>query len=185
LGIIRKKTLDDLSKKIGKAEEHTKEIEVINLNAEERSKLRRFDLYHVIRMEKYIRQGGDPTFGNLDPVENTSEEFEYYLSHILNDYTPEERYRQRKGAYYFHPSYIEMEKLGYWEDRAKAKYCLGQQCIRDCPYFEVNGRIEDEQVILEFIDSTEIVEIEDYKNELGDILVNSIINLGDVLDTDI
>jgi hypothetical protein len=46
---------------------------------------------NVIRMEKYIRQGGDPTFGNLDATEQTTEESEYHLSHMLNDYTPEER----------------------------------------------------------------------------------------------
>jgi hypothetical protein len=82
---------------------------------------------------------------------------------MLNDYTPEERYQQMKEAYYFHESFMEMEKLDYWEDRAKAKYCTGFQCIRDCLYFQENGRIEDEQVVKEFIDSTEILEIEDYK----------------------
>ena len=115
-------------------------------------------------------------FGNLDGQEYTAEEFEYHLSHCLNDYTPEERYRQRKEMYYFHPTYIEMEKLDYWEDRAKMKYCNGHQCIPDCPYYEENGRIEDDQVIIEFIDSTEILEIEDYKKELGEELVHSIIN---------
>ena len=92
--IIKKKTLDDLSKKIGKAEEYAKEIEENNLNAEENEKLQRFGLYHAIRLEKYVIQGGDPTFGNLDATEQTAEEFEYHLSHCLNDYTPEERYRR-------------------------------------------------------------------------------------------
>ncbi len=173
---IRKKTLDDLSEKIGKAEEDAKEIEEISLDAEEHAKLERFSLYHCIRMEKYVRQDGNPMFGNLDGVEYTAEEFEYHLSHCLNDYTPEERYRQRKEAYYFHPSYTEMEKLDYWEDRANAKYCNGQQCIPDCLYYEENGRIEDDQVIREFVDSTEILELEDYKKELGEELVQSIIN---------
>ena len=126
-------------------------------------------------MEKYLRQGGNPMFGNLDGVEYTAEEFEYHLSHCLNNYSPEERYRQRKEAYYFHPSYVEMEKLDYWEDRAKAKYCIGYQCVSGCPYYEENGRIEDEQVISEFIDSTEILEVKDYKKELGEETVNSII----------
>ena len=69
-----------------------------------------------------------------------------------------------------------MEKLDYWEDRVKAKYCTGYQCISDCPYYKENGRIEDEQVIHEFIESAEILEIEDYKIELGGDFVNSIIN---------
>lgn len=174
--IIKKKALDDLSKKL-KSLEHgiSKEVEE-KLDDEEREKLRRFDICHVIRMEKYIRQGDDPTFGNLDATEQTAEEFEYHLSHMLNDYTPEERYKQRKGMYYFHPSYIEMEKLDYWEDKAKAIYCTGYQCISDCPYYEENGRIENEQVVQEFIDSTEILELEDYKKELGEGIVNSIIN---------
>lgn len=152
------------------------EIQEINLNKEENEKLQRFDLYHCIRIEKYIRQGGDATLGNLDATEQTTEEFEYYLSHMLNDYTPEERYRQRKEAYYFHPSYIEMGKFEYWKDRVNIKYCTGHHCISGCPYYAENGRIEDEQVVKEFIDSTEVLEIEDYKRELGEELVQSIIN---------
>ncbi|ALI34765.1 hypothetical protein NMY3_00553 [Candidatus Nitrosocosmicus oleophilus] len=167
--------LDDLSNKIKIAEDHTKEIEEINLNAEEKEKLKRFDVYHVIRMEKYIRNGGDPTFGNLDAYEQTAEEFEYHLSHMLNDYAPESRYYQRKEMYYFHPSYIEMEKLAYWEDRAKSNYCNGEHCVPDCPFYEENGRIEDEQVVKEFIDNTEILEIDDYKRELGEEFVNSVL----------
>jgi len=176
LRIIRRKTLEDISKKIRHAEDRAKEIEEINLDEEENEKLQRFDLYHCIRMEKYTRQGGNPMFGNLDGIEYTAEEFEYHLSHCLNDYTPEERYRRRKEAYYFHPSFVEMEKVGYREYVAKSKYCDGHQCISDCPYYEENGRIEDEQVVKEFIDSTEILEIEDYKKELGEELVQSIIN---------
>ena len=34
-----------------------------------------------------------------------------------------------------------MEKTDYWEDRAKVKYCTGQQCILDCPYYREDGRI--------------------------------------------
>lgn len=165
-----------MSKKIQKAEEHAKEIEETRLNKEENEKLQRFGLYHIIRMEKYAKQGGDPAFGNLDASEQTAEEFEYHLSHCMNDYIPEERYKQRKEMYYFHPSYVEMEKLGYWEDRARSKYCTGQHCIRDCPYYEVKGTIEDEQVIEEFIYDVEILEIEDYKKELGEELVQSIID---------
>ncbi len=69
-----------------------------------------------------------------------------------------------------------MEKLDYSEDRARAKYCTGHQCIPDCPYYEENGIIKDEQVIEEIIDSTEILEVGDYKKELGDKVVNEIIN---------
>ena len=173
---MRKKALDDLSKKMDKIEQDVSREEEEKLGDEEREKLQRFDLYHVIRMEKYQSQGGNPMFGNLDGVEYTAEEFEYHLSHCLNDYTPEERYRQRKEAYYFHPSFVEMEKVGYREYVAKSKYCDGHQCISDCPYYEENGRIEDEQVVKEFIDSTEILGIEDYKKELGEELVRSIIN---------
>lgn len=90
---------------------------------------------------------------------------------MLNDYTSEERYRHMKEACYFHESYIEMEKLDYWEDRANANYCTGHQCVPNCHYCGENGRIEDEQIVAEFIDSTEILEIEDYKEELGEDLV--------------
>ena len=43
-------------------------------------------------------------------------------------------------------------------------------------FMKENGRIEYEQVVKEFIDSTQILEIEDYKKELGEDLVQSIIN---------
>jgi hypothetical protein len=177
LRILKKKILDDISRKLDKAEEYVKEIEEINISAEENEKLQRFGLYHAIRMEKFIREGGNPDFGNLDATEQTAEEFEYHLSHMLNDFTPEERYRQKKQAYYFHPSYIEMEKLNYWKDRARAKYCNGQQCIINCLYYKENGRIEDEQVIEEFIGSTTILEIEDYRKELGEKVVDPIIKI--------
>ena len=49
-----------------------------------------------------------------------------------------------------------MGKIGYWEHRAKSKYCTGSQCILDCVYYEENGRIEDEQIIEEFVEGTEI-----------------------------
>lgn len=43
----------------------------MNLNAEENEKLQRFELYHVNRMEKFIRQGSDPDFANQDATEQT------------------------------------------------------------------------------------------------------------------
>lgn len=69
-----------------------------------------------------------------------------------------------------------MEKLDYWEDRANAKYCSGHQCIPDCTFYEENGRIEDGQVVKEFIDNTDIVEVEDYRKELGEELVYLIVH---------
>jgi hypothetical protein len=173
---IKNKILDDISKKLEKIEQQASERDNENLEKEEKEKLQRFGLYHVIRLEKYIRQGGDPTLGNLDPMEQTAEEFEYHLSHMLNDYTPEERYKQRKEMYYFHPSHIEMEKIDDWKKRAEYNYCNGDSCIADCPYYAKNGRIEDEQVISEFIDCTDIVELDDYKKDLGAAWVNSIVN---------
>ena len=58
------------------------------LEAEENEKLQRFNFYYVIRREKYVRQGGDPTFGNLYGQEYTAEKFEYHLSHCLNCQSP-------------------------------------------------------------------------------------------------
>lgn len=94
----------------------------------------------------------------------------------MNDHAPEERYRQRKEMYYFHPSYVAMEKLDYWEDRAKANYCTGHQRVLDCLYYEENGGIEDAQVIEEFTETAEILEIEDYNRELGEKVVQCIID---------
>ena len=69
-----------------------------------------------------------------------------------------------------------MENVCYQENRLKAKYCDEDQSIPDFPYYVENGRIENNQVIEEFIDSTEIVEIEDYKEETVEELVNSLVN---------
>ncbi len=77
--------------------------------------------------------------------------------------------------YYFHPSYIEMEKVGFGEFVSRSKYCDRQQCVPDFPYYEENGRIEDHQVNKEYIDSTQILEIKDYEKDLGQDFVNSTI----------
>ena len=82
MSIIRKKSLNNLSKLV-RAEEDAKERREMDLNIEENQKLQRFGLYHIIRREKYLRQGGNPTFGNPDGQEYTIEEFEYHLSHCL------------------------------------------------------------------------------------------------------
>ncbi len=55
------------------------------------------------------------------------------------------------------------------------KYCTEYESIPDCPYYEKNDRIEDDRVIKQFIDSTEILEIEYYKKELGKELIDSIV----------
>ncbi|MBA3750012.1 MAG: hypothetical protein H0X03_03810 [Nitrosopumilus sp.] len=171
------KKIDDIFKKIREIEkDDSKVADNESSQVIEKEKLRRFDLYHAIRLEKYKMQGGDPTFGNLDAQEITSEEFEYYLSHNLNNYTPEERYRQRKEHYYFHPSYIEMEKIDDWKERAMIKYCTGEKCVLGCPYYDKNSRIGDEQVIREWMEDKDIVEIDDYRKELGKELIDSILD---------
>lgn len=128
--IIKKKLLDDISKKIEKLEQQVSKDLKEKLDFEENEKLQRFEFYHAIRFEKYLLQGGDPTFGNLDVYEQTAEEIEYHLSHYLSDYTPEERYLNQEEMYYFHPSYIEMEGIQDWSMRAKAKYYNGAQCVK-------------------------------------------------------
>ncbi len=173
---IRKKILDDLSKKIDNLESNVSEQEKEKLGKEEKEKLHRFDLYHVIRLEKYVRQGGDPTLGTSFKNELTSEEFSYHLSHNLIDFAPSERWKQRKEAYYFHPSYIKMEKLNDWKQRAEAKYCTGNKCIVECPYYDEYGEINDDQVVKEWIEDVDIVEIDEYRKELGDEFVDSILN---------
>jgi|SoiMethySBSTD1v2_1073268.scaffolds.fasta_scaffold183710_3 hypothetical protein len=60
-------------------------------------------------------------------------------------------------------SILKWRNLHNWKDRVEAKYCTGQQCNSDYPYYKENGRIDDNQVIKEYIRSTEIVEFEDYK----------------------
>ena len=68
-----------------------------------------------------------------------------------------------------------MEKLNDWKQRAEAKYCTGSKCIVDCAYYEENWEISDDQVVKEWIEDVDIVETDDYKKELGEEVVNSII----------
>ncbi len=68
-----------------------------------------------------------------------------------------------------------MEKIKDLRGRVRDNYCPGERCISDCPYYEQGQRIDDDQAI-EFIDNTDILEIEDYKKELGEDFVKSIIN---------
>lgn len=68
-----------------------------------------------------------------------------------------------------------MERITDWRDRSKSKYCTGEKCIPDCPYYAQTGEISDEQIIKEFDNDMDIVEIEDYKKELGEKVVQSII----------
>lgn len=84
----------------------------------------------------------------------------------MKDYTPEERYKQRKEMYYFHSSYTEMAKLSHWRERAEVIYCTEEKCIESCPYYDEKGRVEDHLVVDEFIESTNIAEIKNYKKEL-------------------
>ena len=68
-----------------------------------------------------------------------------------------------------------MEKIKDLRGRVRDNYCTGERRISDCPYYEQGQRIDDDQAI-EFIDNTDILEIEDYKKELGEDFVKSIIN---------
>ena len=70
------------------------------------------------------------------------DESDYYLKMNLSR-SPEERYQQKKKAWYFHKSsWCMRHDNGY--DR---QGCNNGECIPECRYYSKFGRIEDEEII--------------------------------------
>ncbi len=140
----------------------------------EREREERFQQYRLIRLKKLVRMGGNPELERLDYFESTTEEFEYYVSlEPNNGLSPEERYQKRKKDMFYHGSVIFKEdgRVGF-----EGYGCNKEQCVITCPYYKDMGRVNDNQIIEEFSRNIKIVDVGDYKKELGDDAIDSIIN---------
>jgi hypothetical protein len=54
--------------------------------------------------------------------------------------------------------------------------CTKEQCVITCPYYKDTGSVSDNQIIEELFRNIKIVDVEDYRKELGNELVDSIMN---------
>jgi hypothetical protein len=118
--------------------------------------------------------GGNPELERLDYFESTTEEFEYHVTQELNNgLSTEERYQERKKDMFYHGTVIFKEdgRVGF-EDNG----CTMEQCVIKCPYYNHTGRVNDKQIIEEFFRNIKIVDVEDYRKELGKEIVDSIMN---------
>lgn len=168
------KSLNSISKKIGILEKK----HGISLESEseryEREREERFLKYSILRREKLVRIGGNPELERLDYFESTTEEFEYYVSLELNNgLSPEERYQGRKKDLFYHGSVIFKKdgRIGF-----EGYGCTKEQCVIKCPYYNHMGRVNDRQIIEEFFRNIKIVDVDDYRKELGNENVDSIMD---------
>jgi hypothetical protein len=61
--------------------------------------------------------------------------------------------------------------------------CTGRKCVSESEYHSKTGRIDDNEVINEWLEK-KIVELDQYKEELGEELFNKIIRDDDSYDRD-
>ena len=118
--------------------------------------------------------GGNPELERLDYFESTPEEFEYYVRQELNNgLSQEERYQQRKKKLFYHGSIIFKEdgRVGF-----EGYGCTEEQCVTKCPYQNDTGEINDKQIIEEFFRNIKIIDVSDYRKELGVKVVDNIMN---------
>jgi hypothetical protein len=84
---------------------------------------------------------GNKTFEDVwDSI--TQDESDYYLKMNLRT-SPEDRYEDKKKAWYFHESSWYMHRSNCYDGHG----CNNGQCIPECRYYPKFGRIEDEEVI--------------------------------------
>jgi hypothetical protein len=175
------KSLNGISKKIGILEKKYR----IRIESEsekyEREREERFLKYSILRREKLVRIGGNPELERLDYFESTTEEFEYRVSQELNnELSPEERYQKRKKlSYHGKVFFKENGRVGF-----EGYGCTKEQCVIACPYYKDTGRVNDNQVIEELFRNTKIVDVDDYRKELGNEIVDSIMDHNYFVPTD-
>jgi hypothetical protein len=99
----------------------------------------RFADYRAARA-KITDAFGNKTFEDVwDSV--TQDESDYYLKMNLRK-SPEERYQQKKKAWYFHESSWYMRHDSGYDGQG----CNNWKCIPECRYYPKCGRIEDDEV---------------------------------------
>jgi hypothetical protein len=100
----------------------------------------RFTDYRAARAE-ITDAFGNKTFEDVwDSI--TQDESDYYLKMNLR-VNPEDRYQDKKKAWYFHESSWYMRQSNGYDGQG----CNNGQCNPECRYYPKFGRIEDEEVI--------------------------------------
>ena len=100
----------------------------------------RFAEYRAARA-KVTDAFGNKTYEDVwDSI--TQDESDYYLKMNLR-VSPEERYQDKKKAWYFHESSWYMHHNNGYGGQG----CSNCKCIPECRYYPEYGRIEDEEVI--------------------------------------
>jgi len=100
----------------------------------------RFADYRAARA-KITNAFGDKTFEDVwDSI--TQDELDFYLKMNLR-VNPEDRYQDKKKAWYFHKSSWCMRHDNGYDGQG----CNNGKCIPECRYYPKFGRIEDEEVI--------------------------------------
>ncbi|KAA2282970.1 hypothetical protein [Candidatus Nitrosocosmicus sp. SS] len=184
--------LDKFNKKLGKIEKDRKEelgkAEKIN----EVDLLVKFDGYKPLKFERLKKHGQIIWDHALDAYEMTPDEFEYYLARYLYETTPEERYDKAKSEWFVH-EHTTYGKVGIAHLNidinhdvvipiSKAYGCTGDKCVPECKYYNRTGMIEDDKVIQEWMEKKTIVDLDQYKEELGEELFDKIIRDDDSYD---
>lgn len=178
------KYLDKFNKKLEKIEKDRKEDLESAKKINEMELLVKFDSYKPLKFERLKKHGQIVWDHALDAYEMTPDEFEFYLCRYLHGTTPEERYDRAKSEWFVHEhtTYGKIEigtlDVDINQDAIPASEiygCTGGKCAPECKYYHKVGRIEDEEVINDWIRKTTIVDLDQYKEELGEELFNKII----------
>jgi hypothetical protein len=82
----------------------------------------------------------------------TQEELDYYLKASLRTSSPEDRYQNRKEAWYFHESCWYMRHNNGYDGHGCNQFT---GCVPECRYYSKFGRIEDEEIIREHYEGVE------------------------------
>jgi hypothetical protein len=185
--------LDKFNKKLDKVEKGRKEEFESTKKINEIELLVKFDSYKPLKFERLKKHGQIIWDHALDAYEMTPDEFEFYLCRYLYETTPEERYNQAKSQWFVHEhttygkieiSYLDVDIHKDTILTSEIYGCTGVKCVPECKYYNKTGRIEDDQVINEWLEKTVIIDLDQYKEELGEELFNKIIRDDDSYDRD-
>jgi hypothetical protein len=185
--------LDKFNKKLSDVEEDRKKNLENSEKINEINLLVKFDSYKPLKFERLKKHGQIVWDHALDAYEMTPDEFEFYLCRYLHETTPEERYNQAKSQWFTHEhtTYGKIE-IGYLDvdinqdtiPTSEVYGCTGDKCVPECNYYKKRGRIDDEEIIKNWLENTTVIDLDQYKEELGEELYNKIIQDDDSYDRD-
>lgn len=166
--------LDRLDKELRRIENKGKKSKSEQID--EIELLVKFDSYRPLKYERLKKHGQIVWDHALDGYEMLSEEFEFYLSRHLYETTPEQRYQEAKEHWYFHEhsAFLDMET-----GKIDTYGCKPESCVPECKYYKKGGKIDDDHVVKEWMENTTIVDLDQYRKELGEELYEKIMNYDD------